>query len=212
MDIGPHVNIYIPMPRYSYSGVFMEIDEEVVCALSNKNRLKMYSIIFEEGIINKTDLGQRLSLDRAALDYHLKYLLEAGLIGIHEQEINKNRHVLIYPQRDLKMEVSEMSSFKDMLLTLPPKLEERRIDETFESLKKMTKTIGSGDIARIMKKLSKYVYTKPSKCDVCRGIIKDINVCENCFALACGDCMETIHKTEGNIVKMCRKCIDELFT
>jgi DNA-binding transcriptional ArsR family regulator len=186
-------------------------------ALSNPTRVKLLDYLLEKRIMNKGDLMIELGLERAALDHHLKPLIDAGLVQTMEVVIDRVRNILCFPlfsvTIDSKQEISP-NVVRDVIgEEIESDINHNEIQE------KAQKEAESGnlhqeDAVAIVRTLFEHRGrgTK-NMCSVCGRIKKmaDLSLCDQCFRPVCSNCQHLIEKGKGKKELLCDRCVSQMF-
>ena len=190
-------------------------------ALSNEKRLEIFSFIQENLFIAKSDLLIQFNLNRATLNHHLKYLIEANLVREQEMMIEGHKQYFIFSTVEIDPNPSFFQTRNDLDSILSV------IDHWSE------KNLTLGDWQDLRENLHTRIQTSPllyalenrlfdsiqklgsfSKKDIRCTICKSSNVEAFCYKCHNPICAECAHKINHEQIKeiFCRNCVEQLFS
>ncbi|MHA1934679.1 MAG: ArsR family transcriptional regulator [Candidatus Thorarchaeota archaeon] len=187
-------------------------------ALSNPTRVQILEYLLTKRVANKGDVIEELGLERAALEHHLKPLVEANLVSILDVVIDKVKNSLLFPvasvSLDRKPEISS-NAIRDVIGTeIDSDVNHDEIQEKAQAEVK-TGRLDQEDAVAIVRTLFEHRGrgTK-NMCSVCGRIRKmaDLILCERCFRPACTKCNQTIQREDGGSELLCDRCLNQLFS
>jgi DNA-binding transcriptional ArsR family regulator len=186
-------------------------------ALSNPVRIKIMDYLNEKRIANKSDLLAKTGLERAALDHHLKPMVDAGLVGILEITIDKVRNSFCYPKSSISLDVNDELSSDSIRAVLGEAIERdedhQAIEERAQDAIKKNE-INREDAKAILRTLFEHRGrgTK-NTCSSCGRIKKmtELALCDHCLKPACDKCRRKIQIREGGTEMICDRCMREMF-
>jgi len=190
---------------------------KVTKALSNPVRVRLLEYLLEKRILNKGDLMAELSLERAALDHHLKPLVDAGLVQTMDVVIDKVRNCLCFPVFSVNIQSSQEIS---------PAVVRDIIGEEIESdinhveiQEKAQREVEAGNlhqedaIAIVRTLFDHRGRGTKNMCSVCGRIKKmaDLTLCDQCFRPVCSNCRRMIEKDKESKELLCDRCVSQMF-
>ncbi|MHA2323673.1 MAG: ArsR family transcriptional regulator [Candidatus Thorarchaeota archaeon] len=187
-------------------------------ALSNPTRVQILKYLLTKRVANKGDVMEELGLERAALEHHLKPLVDAKLVSILDVVIDKVKNSLLFPiasvSLDRKSEIS-VDAIRDVIGTeIESDVNHDEIQEKAQSEVK-TGRLDQEDAVAIVRTLFEHRGrgTK-NMCSVCGRIRKmaDLTLCERCFRPACTKCNQTIQREDSGSELLCDRCLNQLFS
>ena len=186
-------------------------------ALSNPTRVKLLEYLLEKRILNKGDLMAELGLERAALDHHLKPLIEAGLVQTMDVVIDKVRNCLCFPLFSVTIDSKQEISPKVVKDVVGEEIEsDINHDEIQEKAQKEVErgNLNQEDAVAIVRTLFEHRGrgTK-NMCSVCGRIKKmaDLSLCDQCFLPVCSNCHRMIAKDGSPRELLCDRCVSQMF-
>lgn len=190
---------------------------KVTKALSNPARVKLLEYLLEKRIMNKGDLMTEFRMERAALDHHLKPLIEAGLVQTMDVVIDKVRNCLCFPLASVTIDSKEEISPKVVRDVVGDEIEsDINHDEIQEKAQKEVEkgTLNQEDAIAIVRTLFEHRGrgTK-NMCSVCGRIKKmaDLSLCDQCFRPVCSTCHRMIEKDKKSRELLCDRCVSQMF-
>lgn len=190
---------------------------KVTKALSNPVRVQLLEFLLEKRILNKGDLMAELNLERAALDHHLKPLVDAGLVQTMDVVIDRVRNCLCFPVFSVKIQSSQ---------EILPAVVRDIIGEEIESdinhneiQEKAQREVEAGNlhqedaIAIVRTLFDHRGRGTKNMCSVCGRIKKmsDLSLCDQCFRPVCSNCSRMIEKTTESKELLCDRCVSQMF-
>lgn len=158
-----------------------------------------------------------MGLERAALDHHLKPLVQSGLIQTMDVVIDKVKNCLCFPLFSIsierKREVDPMVVREVIGIEIESDINHDEIQE------KAQREVEKGNLAQtdavaIVRTLFEHRGrgTK-NMCSVCGRIKKmaNLSLCDHCFRPVCSDCQRVIEKDSNNTELLCDRCLSQLF-
>ncbi|MGY5853578.1 MAG: ArsR family transcriptional regulator [Candidatus Thorarchaeota archaeon] len=186
-------------------------------ALSNPIRIKILDYLLSSRIANKGDIMDEMNLERAALEHHLKSLVEAGIVGTFDVVIDKVKNSLCFPLVSIAItRQSEISPdvIRDVIgVEIESDVNHDEIQEKAQAEVENGR-LEQGDAVAIVRTLFAHRGrgTK-NMCAVCGRIRKmsDLILCERCFRPVCSKCEHVIQKDDGASERLCDRCLDQMF-
>lgn len=197
----------------------MAMDELVLVAkaLSNPIRSKILEYLMKKRVANKGDIMVELELERAALEHHLKPLIEARLVGVIEVIIDKVKNSLCFPKSRVTLDRHPELSEDVIREVIGDEIDsDVNHDEIQEKAQREVESgkIEQEDAVAIVRTLFEHRGrgTK-NMCSVCGRIRKmaDLALCERCFRPVCSKCKHVIQKQEDDTELLCDRCLAQLF-
>jgi DNA-binding transcriptional ArsR family regulator/ribosomal protein S14 len=186
-------------------------------AISNPTRVKLLEYLLEKRIMNKGDLMAELGLERAALDHHLRPLMEAGLVQTIDVVIDRVRNCLCFPLFSVTIG-SRQEISPEVVRDIVGKEIESDINHD-EIQQKAQKEVERGklnqeDAVAIVRTLFEHRGrgTK-NMCSVCGRIKKmaDLSLCSQCFRPVCSNCHHLIETGKEKKELLCDRCVSQMF-
>jgi DNA-binding transcriptional ArsR family regulator len=186
-------------------------------ALSNPTRVRLLEYLLQKRMANKGDLMTEMGLERAALDHHLKSLIEAGLIQTMDVVIDRVRNCLCFPLMSVLVENKQEidpSVVREVVGTeIESDINHDEIQE--KALREVEKgNLNHVDAVAIVRTLFEHRGrgTK-NMCSVCGRIKKmvDLSLCDRCFRPVCTSCHRTIAKDSQESELFCDRCLAQEF-
>jgi hypothetical protein len=186
-------------------------------ALSNPIRLKIMNYLISKRIANKGDIMDEMHLERAALEHHLKSLIEAGIVGVYDVVIDKIKNSLCFPLASISMskqpEISA-SVIKDVIgIEIESDVNHDEIQEKAQA-EVENKRLEQEDAVAIVRTLFAHRGrgTK-NMCVVCGRIRKmaDLSLCDRCFRPVCSKCKHVIQREDNTTESLCDRCLSQMF-
>jgi DNA-binding transcriptional ArsR family regulator/ribosomal protein S14 len=186
-------------------------------ALSNSTRIKIIEYLLSKRIANKGDIMDEMDLERAALEHHLKSLVEAGIVGIYDVVIDKVKNSLCFPLVSVSVKKQPEVSASVVMDVIGPEIEsDVNHDEIQEKAQAEVENgrLEQEDAVAIVRTLFAHRGrgTK-NMCVVCGRIRKmsDLSLCERCFRPVCSKCEHIIQREDKTTELLCDRCLTELF-
>lgn len=158
-----------------------------------------------------------LGLERAALDHHLKPLIEAGLVQTMDVIIDRVRNCLCFPLFSVTIDSKQEISPSVVREIVGNEIEsDINHDEIQEKAQKEVErgNLNQIDAVAIVRTLFEHRGrgTK-NMCSVCGRIKKmaDLSLCNHCFRPACSNCHRLIEKNQDEKELLCDRCVSQLF-
>ena len=187
-------------------------------ALSNATRVRILEYLLTKRVANKGDVIEELGLERAALEHHLKPLVDAKLVSILDVVIDKVKNSLLFPVASVSLEKSPEISADAMSDVIGTEIEsDVNHDEIQEKAQAEVKAgrLDQEDAVAIVRTLFEHRGrgTK-NMCSVCGRIRKmvDLKLCERCFRPACTKCNQNIQRDDGGSELLCDRCVNQMFS
>jgi hypothetical protein len=187
-------------------------------ALSNPTRMRILEYLLEKRIANKGDIMAEIGLERAALDHHLRPLIDASLVGILEVTIDRVKNSLCYPVSSVRMDrVPEMSSeaIREVVGDeIDSEIDHAEIQDKAQR-GVQSERLHQEDAVAIVRTLFEHRGrgTK-NMCSVCGRIKKmsDLALCDSCFRPVCSKCRQKIQlPTDSRTELLCDRCLSQEF-
>ncbi|MHA2142841.1 MAG: helix-turn-helix domain-containing protein [Candidatus Thorarchaeota archaeon] len=187
-------------------------------ALSNPTRVRILEYLLTKRVANKGDVMEELGLERAALEHHLKPLVDAKIVSILDVVIDKVKNSLLFPIASVSLDRSPEISADTLKDVIGAEIEsDVNHDEIQEKAQAEVKAghLDQEDAVAIVRTLFEHRGrgTK-NMCSVCGRIRKmaDLALCERCFRPACTNCNQTIQRDDGASELLCDRCVNQLFS
>ncbi|MHA1959013.1 MAG: helix-turn-helix domain-containing protein [Candidatus Thorarchaeota archaeon] len=187
-------------------------------ALAHPTRLRIIEYLLEKRVVNKGDILAEIGLERAALDHHLRPLIDAGFVGILEVVIDKVKNSLCFPVSSVVLERNpEMTD--DAIREVVGEAIDSEIDHAEIQSKAQSGVqsgrLGQEDAVAIVRTLFEHRGrgTK-NMCSVCGRIKKmsDLALCDNCFRPVCSKCRQRIQLPSDDTTELiCDRCLSQEF-
>ncbi|MHA1904192.1 MAG: hypothetical protein ACW977_09495 [Candidatus Thorarchaeota archaeon] len=168
-----------------------------------------------KALSNPTRIG---ILEWAALEHHLKPLVDAKLVAIQDVVIDKVKNSLLFPIASVGLDRSPEISGDAISDVIGTEIEsDVNHDEIQEKAQAEVKAgrLDQEDAVAIVRTLFEHRGrgTK-NMCSVCGRIRKmaDLTLCERCFRPACTKCSQTIQREDGGSELLCDRCLNQLFS
>ncbi|MFW9768298.1 MAG: ArsR/SmtB family transcription factor [Candidatus Thorarchaeota archaeon] len=187
-------------------------------ALSNPTRVRLLDYLLQKRMVNKGDLMLEMNLERAALDHHLKPLIDAGLVETMDVVIDRVKNCLCFPLFSVELEKKQ---------EINPAVVQEVVGQEIESdinhdeiQNKAQKEVEKGnlnqeDAVAIVRTLFEHRGrgTK-NMCSVCGRIKKmaNLSLCDHCFRPVCSNCHRVIEKNDEKKELLCDRCVSQLFS
>ncbi len=186
-------------------------------ALSNPTRVKLLDYLLEKRMVNKGDLMAEMGLERAALDHHLKPLIEAGLIQTMDVVIDRIKNCLCFPLFSVSIE-SKPEIVSSVVRNVIGEEIESDINHD-EIQEKAQREVEKGNLEQvdaiaIVRTLFEHRGRGTKNlCSVCGRIKKmmDLSLCDHCFRPVCSSCKRMIEKEQKGRELLCDRCLSQLF-
>ncbi len=186
-------------------------------ALSNPVRIEILEYLKEKRIANKSDLLMKTGLERAALDHHLRPLINAGLVGILEITIDKVKNSLCYPKSSVSFSKTDELSSDSIRAVLGDSVESDVDHQAIEE--RAQRAIRNSDLDRDdAKAILRTLFEHRGKgtkntCTSCGRIkrMTELALCDYCLRPACSKCRKQVQKREGGSEMICDRCMREMF-
>jgi DNA-binding transcriptional ArsR family regulator len=186
-------------------------------ALSNSTRVKLLDYLLEKRMVNKGDLMAEMNLERAALDHHLKPLIEAGLIQTMDVVIDRVKNCLCFPLVSVSVESKQEIDPSVVREVVGSEIEsDINHDEIQEKAQREVEkgNLNQADAVAIVRTLFEHRGrgTK-NMCSVCGRIKKmaDLTLCDRCFRPVCTSCHRIISKNSQERELLCDRCLAQEF-
>ena len=186
-------------------------------ALSNPTRVRLLDYLLEKRMVNKGDLMTEMRLERAALDHHLKPLIEAGLIQTMDVVIDRVKNCLCFPLVSVSVESKQEIDPSIVREVVGSEIEsDINHDEIQEKAQKEVEkgNLNQVDAIAIVRTLFDHRGrgTK-NMCSVCGRIKKmaDLSLCDRCFRPVCTNCHRIIAKGSQESELFCDRCLAQEF-
>jgi DNA-binding transcriptional ArsR family regulator len=186
-------------------------------ALSNPTRIKLLDYLLEKRMVNKGDLMAEMNLERAALDHHLKPLIEAGLIQTMDVVIDRVKNCLCFPLLSVSIESKQEIDPSIVREVVGREIEsDINHDEIQEKAQREVEkgNLNQADAVAIVRTLFEHRGrgTK-NMCSVCGRIKKmgDLSLCDRCFRPVCTSCHRIIAKDSQESELFCDRCLAQEF-
>lgn len=186
-------------------------------ALSNSTRVKLLDYLLEKRMVNKGDLMAEMNLERAALDHHLKPLIQAGLIQTMDVVIDRVKNCLCFPLVSVSVESKQEIDPSIVREVVGSEIEsDINHDEIQEKAQREVEkgNLNQADAVAIVRTLFEHRGrgTK-NMCSVCGRIKKmaDLTLCDRCFRPVCTSCHRIISKNSQERELLCDRCLAQEF-
>jgi DNA-binding transcriptional ArsR family regulator len=186
-------------------------------ALSNSTRVKLLDYLLEKRMVNKGDLMAEMHLERAALDHHLKPLIQAGLIQTMDVVIDRVKNCLCFPLVSVSVESKQEIDPSIVREVVGSEIEsDINHDEIQEKAQREVEkgNLNQADAVAIVRTLFEHRGrgTK-NMCSVCGRIKKmaDLTLCDRCFRPVCTSCHRIISKNSQERELLCDRCLAQEF-
>jgi DNA-binding transcriptional ArsR family regulator len=186
-------------------------------ALSNPTRVRLLDYLLEKRVVNKGDLMAETGLERAALDHHLKPLVQAGLIQTLDIVIDKVKNCLCFPIFSVSIQSKREITPSVIRNIIGDEIEsDINHDEIQERAQSEVEkgSLEQADAVAIVRTLFEHRGrgTK-NMCSVCgrRKKMADLSLCDNCFKPVCANCQRLIEKDDKRVELLCDRCLSQLF-
>ncbi|MDH4214049.1 MAG: ArsR family transcriptional regulator [Candidatus Thorarchaeota archaeon] len=186
-------------------------------ALSNPTRVRLLEYLLEKRIMNKGDLMSELGLERAALDHHLKPLINAGLVQTIDVIIDRVRNCLCFPLFSVTITSKQELSPEVVRDVIGDEIESDINHDEIQAKAQREVTAGNlhqEDAVAIVRTLFEHRGrgTK-NMCSVCGRIKRmiDLSLCNQCFRPVCSTCGRRIKKDKDMMELLCDRCVSQLF-
>jgi len=186
-------------------------------ALSNSTRVKLLDYLLEKRMVNKGDLMAEMNLERAALDHHLKPLIQAGLIQTMDVIIDRVKNCLCFPLVSVSVESKQEIDPSIVREVVGSEIEsDINHDEIQEKAQREVEkgNLNQADAVAIVRTLFEHRGrgTK-NMCSVCGRIKKmsDLTLCDQCFRPVCSTCHQILAKDNKKKELLCDRCISQKF-
>lgn len=187
-------------------------------ALSNSTRVRILEYLLVKRVANKGDVIEELGLERAALEHHLKPLLDAELVSVLDVVIDKVKNSLLFPTASVSLdrqpEVS-VDAMKDVIGTeIESDVNHDEIQEKAQAEVKAGRLDHEDAVAIVRTLFEHRGRGTKNMCSVCGRIRKmaNLTLCERCFRPACTNCSQTIQRDDGDSELLCDRCLNQLFS
>jgi hypothetical protein len=186
-------------------------------ALSNPTRLKLLDYLIEKRIMNKGDLMTQLGLERAALDHHLRPLIDAGLVQTMDVIIDNIRNCLCFPVASVaigsKKEVPPDVVRSIIGVEIESDIDHNEIQEKAQAEVKKGNLHHEDAVAIVRTLFEHRGRGTKNMCSVCGRIKKmaDLSLCDRCFRPVCSNCGRVIETSEGTKELLCDRCVSQMF-
>ena len=196
----------------------MDITLTITKALSNPIRVKILEYLLTKRVANKGDVIEELNLERAALEHHLKPLVDAKLISVLDVVIDKVKNSLLFPLASIQLDITPEISPDALRDVIGNEIEsDVNHDEIQEKAQAAVAAghIEQEDAVAIVRTLFEHRGRGTKNvCSVCGRIRKmaELFLCEHCFRPACEKCSETIQRKDGASELLCDRCLDKMFS
>jgi DNA-binding transcriptional ArsR family regulator len=187
-------------------------------ALSNPTRVRILDYLLQKRIVNKGDLMKEMSLERAALDHHLKPLINTGLVQTLDVVIDRVKNCFCIPLISISIE-KQQEMIPSIVRNVIGDEIESDIDhnEIQEKAQREVEigNLGQADAIAIVRTLFEHRGrgTK-NMCSVCGRIKKmsELSLCDQCFRPVCSNCQRIIEKDCDKKELLCDRCISQMFS
>jgi DNA-binding transcriptional ArsR family regulator len=186
-------------------------------ALSNPTRIKILDYLLSKRIANKGDIMDEMNLERAALEHHLKSLIEAGIIGVYDVVIDRVKNSLCFPLVSISVTKQPEVSASVVMDIIGSEIEsDVNHDEIQEKVQDEVEhgRLEQEDAVAIVRTLFAHRGrgTK-NMCVVCGRIRKmsDLSLCDRCFRPVCSKCEHVIQRDYETSELLCDRCLAEMF-
>ncbi|MFX0056312.1 MAG: ArsR family transcriptional regulator [Promethearchaeota archaeon] len=187
-------------------------------ALSNSTRVRILEYLLTKRVANKGDVMEELGLERAALEHHLKPLVDAELVSVLDVVIDKVKNSLLFPVASVRLErCTEISAeaMSDVIGTeIESDVNHDEIEEKAQAEVKAGRLDQEDAVAIVRTLFAHRGRGTKNMCSVCGRIRKmaDLTLCERCFRPVCTNCHQTIQRDEGGSELLCDRCLSQLFS
>jgi DNA-binding transcriptional ArsR family regulator len=186
-------------------------------ALSNPMRVRLLDYLLEKRMVNKGDLMAEMGLKRAALDHHLKPLINAGLIQTMDVVIDRVKNCLCFPLVSVSIESKKEIEPSVVREVIGDEIEsDINHDEIQEKAQSEVEkgNLEQADAVAIIRTLFEHRGrgTK-NMCSVCGRIkrMSDLSLCDHCFRPVCSSCQRVIEKDDKRKELLCDRCLSVMF-
>ena len=187
-------------------------------ALSNPTRVRILEYLLAKRVANKGDVMEELGLERAALDHHLKPLMDAELVSFLDVVIDKVKNSLLFPlasvRLDRQLELSPDAMRNVIGTQIESDVNHDEIEEKAQAEVKAGRLDQEDAVAIVRTLFAHRGRGTKNMCSVCGRIRKmaDLTLCERCLRPACTSCHQTIQRDEGGSELLCDRCLNQLFS
>ncbi|MHA2377837.1 MAG: ArsR family transcriptional regulator [Candidatus Thorarchaeota archaeon] len=186
-------------------------------ALSNPIRTQILDYLLKKRIANKGDIMEELGLERAALEHHLRPLLDAQLVGTLDVVIDKVKNSLCFPMSSINFareaEVSP-DAIRDVIgMEIESDVNHDEIQEKAQAQVERGRLEQEDAVAIVRTLFEHRGRGTKNMCSVCGRIRKmnDLSLCDRCFRPICTKCEQVINKENGVSELLCDRCVGQLF-
>ncbi len=186
-------------------------------ALSNPTRVKLLDYLLEKRMVNKGDLIAEMGLERAALDHHLRSLIEAELIQTMDVVIDRVKNCLCFPLCSIsinsKQEITP-SVVRDVIGDeIESDINHDEIQEKAQSEVEKGNLEQADAIAIVRTLFEHRGRGTKNMCSVCGRIkrMSDLSLCDHCFRPVCSNCQHLIEKEQKYTELLCDRCLSQMF-
>ena len=186
-------------------------------ALSNPIRIRILDYLLSKRIANKGDIMDEMNLERAALEHHLKSLIEAGIVGIYDVVIDKVKNSLCFPLASISVtKKPEMSAsvVKDVIgAEIESDVNHDEIQEKAQAEVETGRLKKEDAVAIVRTLFAHRGRGTKNMCVVCGRIRKmaDLTLCNKCFRPVCSRCEHVIQREDNTSELLCDRCLSDMF-
>ncbi|MFW9849470.1 MAG: ArsR family transcriptional regulator [Candidatus Thorarchaeota archaeon] len=186
-------------------------------ALSNPIRKKILDYLLTKRIANKGDIMDEMNLERAALEHHLKSLVDANLVGILDVIIDKVKNSLCYPIASISMtrhpEMSKTVIIDVIGFEIESDVNHDEIQEKAQSEVEAGNLEQEDAVAIVRTLFTHRGRGTKNMCVICGRIKKmdDLSLCDKCFRPVCSKCKHIIQREDNSSELLCERCLSTMF-
>ncbi len=186
-------------------------------AFSNPTRIKIFNYLLSKRIANKGDIMDEMNLERAALEHHLKSLIDAGIVGSFDVVIDKVKNSLCFPLISVsiskKPEMSE-SVIRDVIgAEIESDVNHDEIQEKAQNEVESGRLEQEDAVAIVRTLFAHRGRGTKNLCVGCGRIKKmsDLSLCDKCFRPVCSKCEHIIQREDKTSELLCDRCLSLMF-
>ncbi|MFX0107980.1 MAG: ArsR/SmtB family transcription factor [Candidatus Hodarchaeota archaeon] len=195
----------------------MALSVSLCRALSNPIRVQIFDYLLSKRVANKGDIMKELGLERAALEHHLRPLIDAELVGTLDVVIDKVKNSLCFPVASLSLtkdpEISTEAISDVIGHEIESDVNHDEIQEKAQAAVKMGVLEQEDAIAIVRTLFEHRGRGTKNMCSVCGRIRKmaDLSLCNRCFRPVCTKCEHVIQREGHSTELLCDRCLDQMF-
>ncbi|MDF1540447.1 MAG: ArsR family transcriptional regulator [Candidatus Thorarchaeota archaeon] len=186
-------------------------------ALSNPTRIKILNYLLSKRIANKGDIMDEMKLERAALEHHLKSLIDAGIVGTFDVLIDKVKNSLCFPL--VSVSISKQPEIPESVIrgVIGAEIEsDVNHDEIQEKAQREVEAgrLEQEDAVAIVRTL--FAHRGRGTKNLCVGCgrikkMSDLSLCDKCFRPVCSKCEHVIQREDKTSELLCDRCLSLMF-